>query len=264
MPNNREAVVAAPAPERYLIAVDGGAIEYEVVRSQKRRRTVEIRVDPPNRVLVHAPLRTSKSMLATIVTRRAKWIARQIAKHAAVATRAPRHYVTGERIRYLGNDLTLRSHIGAGHFGAGRSKKPSARLGKDALEITLPPGMSAEECSEAASRAVEAWYRERALAEISRRVKLWAERMDVRPAGVRVRDQKTRWGSCGPTGLLHFNWRLIMAPPAVVDYVVVHELAHIRHPHHRPAFWRCVGRYVPDWQEQRRVLHREGPEYREV
>ncbi len=258
MPSNRQAIAVAPAPERYVIAADGGAIEYEVVRSQKRRRTVEIRVDPPNRVMVHAPLRTSKGMLATIVSRRARWIARQIARHAAVATRAPRHYVTGERIRYLGKELVLRSHIGAG------IKKPSARLGRDTLEITLPPGMSAAACSEAASQAVEAWYRERALAEISRRVRVWAERMDVLPAGVRVLDQKTRWGSCGPTGLLHFNWRLIMAPPGVVDYVAVHELAHIRHPHHRPAFWRCVERYIPDWQEQRRVLHHEGPEYREV
>lgn len=258
MPSPRPSIVTATAPERYLIAVNGSTIEYMVVRSPKRRRTVEIRVDPPDLVVVHAPARVAKSMLATIVTRRASWIARQIARHAELLSRAPRHYVTGEQVRYLGKEMPLRSHMGAG------LKKPSARLRGGALEISLPPGLSATECSAAASLAVEAWYRERALAEISRRVRVWAERMEVQPTGVRVRDQKTRWGSCGPTGLLHFNWRLIMAPPAVVDYVVVHELAHIGHPHHRPTFWRCVERYVPDWRERKRVLHLEGPGYREV
>lgn len=77
---------------------------------------------------------------------------------------------------------------------------------------------------------------------------------------ITIRDQKTRWGSCSSKGTLSFNWRLMLAPPAILDYVVVHELCHLRHMDHSPAFWQAVGEVFPDYASARKWLRKHGQE----
>lgn len=83
--------------------------------------------------------------------------------------------------------------------------------------------------------------------------------MEVKHARITIRDQKTRWGSCSSRGNLNFNWRLVMAPPPIIDYVVIHELAHLIELSHSPRFWETVERYCPDHREHRRWLREHGP-----
>jgi predicted metal-dependent hydrolase len=87
-----------------------------------------------------------------------------------------------------------------------------------------------------------------------------AKRMDVTYERIRIGDQRTRWGSCSSRGTLSFNWRLVLAPLEVLDYVVVHELAHLRVPNHSPRFWRLVEQRRPGWRAQRVWLREHGPE----
>ena len=87
-----------------------------------------------------------------------------------------------------------------------------------------------------------------------------AEALDVTYRRIEIRDQRTRWGSCSPQGTLSFNWRLVLAPYEVLDYIVVHELCHLREPNHSPRFWRLVATRRPGWREQRDWLHDHGPE----
>jgi predicted metal-dependent hydrolase len=87
-----------------------------------------------------------------------------------------------------------------------------------------------------------------------------AETLGVVYARIEIRDQRTRWGSCSPQGTLSFNWRLVLAPFEVLDYVVVHELCHLREPNHSPRFWRLVAGRRPGWREQRAWLREHGPE----
>jgi predicted metal-dependent hydrolase len=82
----------------------------------------------------------------------------------------------------------------------------------------------------------------------------------VEPARVQIRDQRSRWGSCSTRGTLSFNWRLVLAPFDVLDYVVVHELCHLREPNHSSRFWKLVEQRRPDWRAQRDWLHEHGPE----
>jgi predicted metal-dependent hydrolase len=87
-----------------------------------------------------------------------------------------------------------------------------------------------------------------------------AERVGVAYDRIRIRGQRTLWGSCSPRGTLSFNWRLVLAPPEVLDYVVVHELCHLRVPNHSRRFWALVQRHRPQWRDQRDWLRDNGPE----
>ncbi|MGC8894764.1 MAG: M48 family metallopeptidase [candidate division WOR-3 bacterium] len=98
------------------------------------------------------------------------------------------------------------------------------------------------------------WYREEASVFLFNRVQHWAKIMRVRPGRTSVRDQRTRWGSCSSAGNISLSFRLIMVPEPMSDYVVVHELAHIKHKNHSKDFWGLVGRFIPDYKERRRWL----------
>ena len=108
--------------------------------------------------------------------------------------------------------------------------------------------------------ALEARYRELARAVIGQRVSYFAAKVGVTYGGISIRDQKTRWGSCSGRGNLNFNWKLVLMPPEVLDYVVVHELAHRKQMNHSPLFWAEVGRVLPDYESRRRWLKEHGKE----
>ena len=108
--------------------------------------------------------------------------------------------------------------------------------------------------------ALEARYRELARAVIGQRVSYFAAKMGVTYGRISIRDQKTRWGSCSGRGNLNFNWKLVLMPPEVLDYVVVHELAHRKQMNHSPLFWAEVGRVLPDYESRRRWLEGHGKE----
>ncbi len=93
------------------------------------------------------------------------------------------------------------------------------------------------------------------------RVKLYLQRTGTEPAGIQVRDLGFRWGSCGKRGVLFFNWRLLQLPVRLLDYVVVHELVHLREPRHNPEFWRALEIALPDWRQREEALQMEARDY---
>jgi predicted metal-dependent hydrolase len=106
--------------------------------------------------------------------------------------------------------------------------------------------------------ALERWYRRAAKAEIAPRAERAAGAVGGRVAGITIRAQRTRWGSCSPAGMLSFNWRLLLAPAPVLDYVVIHEACHLRVADHSDRFWSLVERHCPDWRSHARWLRRNG------
>jgi predicted metal-dependent hydrolase len=105
---------------------------------------------------------------------------------------------------------------------------------------------------------LRAWLSCRAEAHIKDRVAHYAPELGVKVRPLEMREWRRRWGECHPDGRLRFNWRLIMLPPEIIDYVVVHELAHLKAPGHNPRFWGVVAAILPDWQARRRWLNRFG------
>ncbi len=225
-------------PEQARIEVDGASIAYSVIRSLRRRRIIEITIRTSEGVRVNAPAFASRDEVAAVVAKRAGWI---LARLSSLTTPAPA-LTAGSMAPFRGEQLSLLLEPGV---------EPRAFDGMLRLAAGAGPA------EPAIPAALRAWYLARANELIPVAVGAWADRMGVAPRAVLVRDQRRRWGSCGADGTLRFNWRLVLVPPAALDYVAVHELAHLRRLDHSPAFWREVARWLPDWRERRQLL-REG------
>ena len=236
--------------ERGEIMFGDARIKYRVVRSPRRKKTIEVTVDAPGAVRVAAPVDTPAEQVEETVRRRAGWIVRH--HGATTADAPPRRFVSGESLPYLGRSvlLTVRPTDEA---------RVAIRFHHWAFDVDVPRTLKGEERLEKVRAAFEAWYRDRAALKLPPRVDRIAIRLGVQPKAVLIRDQRRRWASCGPDGTLRFNWRAVMAPPALLDYVVAHELAHLRVRGHTPEYWEVVAQAVPDYRLRRARLREIGP-----
>jgi len=230
--------------QQFLVASTGEQIRYEVIRSAKRRRTIAIQVRD-GMVIVRAPLATRPKEVESLVNRRAGWIASIL----AAAPHGPAAVRNGQGLPYGGHAITLAWERWARprHSIGFENNVLHARLG-----TTVAIGD--EPCLVAA--LVQRWYGERCLDRLDASVARWAPVLGVQPGAVLVRDQRARWGSCARNGTLRFNWRLAMLEEDVLEYVVVHELAHLLQPNHSPAFWGEVSRALPGYDKHRAALKR--------
>lgn len=236
--------------ERGEVRFGGTLVRYEVVRSPRRHKTIEVTVGEPGMVTVAAPLSTPVEQLEATVRRRARWIVRH--DGAASAAPPPRRFVSGESLPYLGRSVPLTVH-------AADAGMVVARFHHWRFDVDVPGSLRGEERVARVRDAFEAWYRERAALKLPPRVDRVARLLGVQPKEVLIRNQRRRWASCAPNGTLRFNWRAIMAPPALVDYIVAHELAHLRVRGHTPEYWAVVGQAVPDYRQRRERLREVGP-----
>jgi len=236
-------------PERSAVRFGDTTIHYDVLRSPKRHKTIEVTVEAPGHVTVAAPMDTPQERLEATVRRRAKWIV----KHDGAPARPPPppRFVSGESLPYLGRSVRITVHPVA-------NDEVRVRFHHWQFDLDVPRRLQGEERQAAIRRALEAWYRERAALKLPPRVERVAALLGVRPKAVLIRDQRVRWASCGPDGTLRFNWRALMLPPALIDYVVAHELAHLRVRTHTPEYWGIVGQAVPDWRQRQSRLKSEG------
>ena len=237
------------APETSAVAWGGRQLPYTIRRSARRKKTVAVTVDPAGSVLVVAPQRLASARLDTIVTRKAAWIAQQL-RHleAHSPPPAPREFVSGESVLYLGRHYRLKVHP---------HETGKARLRGGWLHVPAPAG--AQRTAHVRATLVS-WFRRHAVARLPERVEAWRAKAGVAPRGVVVADQRKRWGSCDQRGTIRLNWRIIQAPMRLVDYVVVHELMHLRHRGHGRDYWQAVGRVMPDYDRRREDLRRCGGE----
>ena len=204
------------------------AIDFEIRRSKRRKKTIEVRVSRDG-VCVYAPWAISESEVRAFVRDRAAWILGHLAKLSEVE---PVRFVDGETLAYLGRETPL-------VFETADVRTPQIRLDNGYFRVTEPEGLDGEERVDVIGHAFQKWYYARA---------------DRPKSQVLIRNQRKRWGSCGVDGTLRFNWRVMMLEPDLIDYVVVHELAHLRVRNHSADFWNLVRGYMPDVQQRRKRL----------
>ena len=242
-------------PERGVIPFGRSTIRYTVER-RARRRTVTIAVDARDGVIVQAPHEITPDAIGAVVRRKAPWIMRRLADFAELpAPPAPKEFINGEGFLYLGRSYRLKCLQPPNCDG------PAVKLYAGRLYVAFPPCMGPPEAGGHIREAIIAWYKARARKRLPERVALFAERLGGRPPPVYIRDQKKRWGSCSRDGDLRFNWRIIMAPLPLVDYVIAHEVCHLRLKNHSAAFWRLLRRLMPDYEQRRERLRTAGPQF---
>ena len=224
-------------------------IEYEVRRSTRRRKTVEITVDGGG-VRVVAPVPTPEAELRSLVRKRAPWILRHASE--AMLEAAPKRFVSGETLPYLGRNVRM-------IVSPADVRRPEVRFDHWRFRIAVPPSMEGAARRDAIHRAVVQWYRARATKRLEAGVERWWPRLGRgERSRVLVRDQRQRWGSCAPDGTLRFNWRAMMLAPDLIEYVIVHELAHLTHRDHSASFWTLLSRAMTDAQQRRKRLRETG------
>ncbi|GKX65948.1 M48 family metallopeptidase [Inconstantimicrobium mannanitabidum] len=225
-----------------------GTKEIEFTVKHSRRKTIGIQIVPTGEVRVMCPIGVSDETVVNLVKKKGKWIVEKQEELSKInASIIKRRAVNGESYLYLGKNYTLQINI------CKQDKEASVKLLRGKLIVTTH---NAEE--EFIKSALEKWYRERALEKISERVEYYTTFFDKEPRSIRVKEQKRRWASCTYRDDLLFNWRCVMAPMYIIDYVVVHELCHMPHKDHSKNFWNAVGKILPDYQERRQWLKENG------
>jgi predicted metal-dependent hydrolase len=210
-------------------------LPYRVRRSDRARR-VRVSVDARGEVEVVLPRRTPERAAAAAVVELRPWIERRLAEASAARVAIA---ARGAAVPYLGRELALRPEPG---------RTRVHRRG----DLLLVPG------DERAPAAIERWYRRAAAREIAPRLDAAVAALGASYSTLTIRNQRTRWGSCSATGALSFNWRLLLAPESVLDYVVWHEACHLRVMDHSTDFWTLVRRHCPGYEDDRRWLRRHG------
>ena len=213
-------------------------LQFEV-RWSDQRRTVGLTVDREGELVISAPTGCGTDVLETFVREKRFWLYTKLAgKEALKEEVRPRQFVGGEGFPYLGRSYRLRVvdeqdaplKLEHGRFHLRRDEATDGR------------------------RAFIRWYTARGKPWLDRRVTRFVPRVGAAPARVEVRDLGFRWGSCGRNRSVCFHWATILLPPAVIDYVIVHELVHLLEPNHTPEFWLAVERAMPDFEARRRRI----------
>lgn len=220
------------------ITLGGKNIIY-TVRESGRARRLRLKISPRDGLeVVIPPGATSRDVEAALLNH-ARWILSHYQQ--AVAQRpAERRFVSGEKLPYLGQERIL--DIGV----KPRGKTISILLDSDSLRVRLPAGTAATE--DTIRAALESWYRAQAKDHILPRVAALAKQHGFQYGRVTIKGQSTRWGSCSSQRNLNFNWRLMFAPQAAIDYVIIHELCHLQELNHSRRFWTLVARFCPDYK----------------
>ena len=204
----------------------------ELIRA--KRRTIAIQVRADGKVIVRAPLRVAEKVIRTFVESKADWITRKKAEAALRPLVAERSFRDGEIFLLLGRKIPLKV-------------VPSQRA---ALTLTNAAFLISAKALPNAANVFEKWYKAYALQVLNERVRLYAAQHGFQPGRIRISSARTRWGSCSTNGTLSFTWRLVMAPLDVVDYVVIHELVHLRVHNHSKTFWEGVAALIPDYKHR--------------
>ncbi len=220
-------------------------MSYTLIRSHKRKKTLSIQVDTNGTVLVRVPFRTRQTDIESFLKEKTQWLQKIIGRQQQNNhDRQARSFIPGERFPYLGENYILKLHDRYDSDGALTFTGSEFLLGRDAIR--------------GARILFHLWYQKQARAHFEERVCWFSGLLQLTPGEVVVNNARSRWGSCSPDDRLTFAWRLIMAPAEIIDYVVVHELCHMKIRNHSRDYWRLVEHILPDHRKRRTWLRDHG------
>lgn len=230
------------------VVIGARTIEYEVRRSERAgRKRIEV---TPGGVEVIVPADVAEEDVQRFVDSRRRWLhdkTEEVREEVErLKGRTPEGFHSGAKVLFRGRYLKLRVESADGD-------EPSLTY-RTAFHVRVPRGLSPEKREEAARALVEAWLEDRLAEDARSVVRRRGASHGLEPSGIRIKDQRTLWGSCGRDGVIRLDRKLARVPRPVFEYVVVHELCHLRHRDHSPGFWGLVKRVLPDYEERKRWL----------
>lgn len=226
-----------------LTLPSGDLLYYHLERRQ--RRTVGLKITQTG-LVIHAPKRISQSQLEDIIKQKADWVLRKLA--SVTANKIPEiQWQHGEQLLYLGNPLSLTLEHDA------RSRAVVYEPG--VLQLAMP-----NQDEVLIARKVVQWYKKQAINDFTRRLEIFSSKLGVKFTSLTLSNAGSRWGSCNSKKEIRLNWRLLQAPPHIINYVVCHELAHIKEMNHSAKFWATVADIFPEYKAAERELKTLSPQ----
>ncbi len=219
------------------------------VKKTNRKKTISLQVRSDLQVVILVPSFLRDEFIRQAVLKRAPWIIEKKRKLKQVHAAMPKkEFVSGEAFLYLGRQYRLKVVRSAAE------KAALCSLANGRFLVEVASGLSKRAAVSAVREKLTEWYRERAKVKIRERICAYTAITGKEPKRVLLGNQEKRWGSCSRSGVLRFNWRIIMAPISVMDYIVVHELCHLTHSDHSEKFWSLVASIMPDYKQKREWL----------
>ncbi len=215
----------------------GILLSYQLIKSRKRRKTISLRIKEDGRIVVYAPYHTPNLEIERFIKEKQSWIVEKISEKEKLTKESEKAFIPGEKFLYLGEWYPLELE---------KANNKSVPLKLSFGKFVLDQGHAAK-----AKHLFTQWYKREAKEKIARRVNYFSNRLQLFPKGVKITSAKYRWGSCSRENRLSFSWRIIMAPLSVIDYVLIHELVHIKEKNHSKSFWSYVESIIPDYKRHR-------------
>ncbi|MEC8165407.1 MAG: SprT family zinc-dependent metalloprotease [Pseudomonadota bacterium] len=200
-------------------------------------------------IVILSPMHVSDGEIDALIATNADWVRGKLAKQAKTKKRTEHRYIDGEQFFYLGEEYPLKVVDG---------RKPLAELVEGSFVVHARRSQTPERRARSIRAAFLRWYKSEAETVLTQRVAFFSPRIGRTPKRIFFRDYKSMWGNCDVDGRITFNWKLVMAPEHILDYVVVHEMVHLHHLNHSPAFWQRVEALLPDYKQRRKWLKDHG------
>ena len=221
-------------------------ITFRLKRSN-RRKTVEISINPEADVIVSAPQFLRVDKIEEIIKKRVQWITEK--QEFVNKQRRPglvKEFVSGESLMYLGRQYLLRVILS--------DSEESCKLINGRFLVNIDEHLRGETVKETVKQALVSWYLDRAKEKIPERARLYASQIGKWPERIEIKNLKRCWGRCSHKGVIRLNWKTIMVPVTILDYVIVHELCHLIYLNHSKQFWQKVQTIIPDYTKRRKML----------
>lgn len=226
-----------------LISLHGQTYTYVVIK--ETRKSVRIKLLKANAIEIKSPRVFSLQKAEQILRQNERWIQEQNEQFIKKDTiKINQSLQSGSVLLWRGRPITL-------EIAVSEKEPASIILSGNTLQVKTAS-------SDAFQQDLKKWYIDQSRKQLLERTAYWQKIMDIEIGKIHIKDQKTRWGSCSSLGNLNFNWRLVMAPPETMDYLIIHELCHCMHLNHSPKFWTAVSVYCPGYKQQQQWLKRNG------
>jgi len=219
-------------------------MEYTITRKH-HRKTISIVILPDKSIEIRAPFYFNDREIDSFASSKREWIARRISElNTAEYTRPHHQYIQGENFLFMGKHYSLELNRGRrGVVISGRS-----------LFVTAPTDTTDCFDKEVVKAILQDFFISKAREILRLKTTETGKLYNMQPVFISVKDYRSRWGCCFSDGRIFYNWKIIFAPETIIDYVVTHELCHLRMPNHSKKYWELVGKIIPDWQEKRKWL----------